>query len=231
MNNSNNSHRRRGAPSKQQRRRAKAPARDSRFTSSTVQTVTLNSPIVAPVTNIPMTSIDSRSLIGGQSIAERWNPNATYQPLVGGPTATIPGFSTWATFYGFYRVISYSYDITFSNLEAFPVNVWTLNQNNDPGTTPFVSSAANGFSQRNLLSSKGGQDKCRIRGTYKVSQILGSNAPSTDSAYRSLINTTPADVLWLAICAQSSNGASLTNGVTYTMSLTMNTQFFDRLTL
>jgi len=166
---------------------------------------------------------------GSTSGAVRWNPNAPYQPRVSGPTGTVPGFAHWANFYGFYRCVKYSYKVTFTNLEAFPCVVYCLNMNNDPGTSPTAFNASNPLCTNKVISSKGGMDRAEMQGTYTVAHVLGSDEVEYSDSYRSLINTTPADVTWLALGAQSNTASVLSNGVAVRLELRMFTRFYDRL--
>jgi len=191
--------------------------------------VVMKSALMADCLEVNLRTTDIRVLQGGTAVSERWNPNAAYQPLVGGPTGTIPSYSTYALLYGFYRVIRYTYVVEFTNMEAFPVAVYVLNLNNDAGTSAAFELASNANSSFKILSAKGGKDQATLRGSFTIARILGSQAPLLDSDYRSLNNNTPADVTWLQYCAQSTIGTSLTNGVAYVSRLSMVTQWFDRL--
>jgi len=169
------------------------------------------------------------TLTGATVVCRRYNPNAVYQPEVGGATATVPGFSELAALYGFYRVFGYSYKAECTNLEAFPVTAIVLNSNNDPGTSAGVIQAANDLCAVKVLSSKGGMDRAIMSGKYTVARVLGSNAVATADSYRSLITGVPADIAWLGIAAQSNTGTSLTLGMNVLLDLTMYVEFYDRL--
>jgi hypothetical protein len=165
----------------------------------------------------------------GASVINRYNTNSAYEPQVGGSTAVTPGYSHWANFYGFYRVIGYSYEITFCNASAFPINCFVLNENNDPGTTAATQITANPLSQHAVVSSMGGMDKVVFKKRLTISQVAGTTAPETDDTYRALVNASPADVFWLGVGAQSVAGAVLTLGVQVAFYLTQYVRFYDRL--
>jgi hypothetical protein len=192
-------------------------------------TVTLRSPLVAPSTIVPLRIVVEGQLVGSNAVAIRYNPNDAYTPIVGGSSGTVPSYSTWAALYGFYRVLSYSYSVEMINTEAFPISVYILNQNNDPGTAPNISKSANPLSQRKNLSAQGGMDRVKFRKRVTIPQILGSDSSMVDSDYRALNNASPADVVWLAIGLWTMTNASTTLGVRYQLTLTMRTQWFDRL--
>jgi hypothetical protein len=163
------------------------------------------------------------------NIVLRFNPNCAFQPVVGGPTAAVPGFSHWALFYGFYRVVAYEYEITITNNEAFAINCYLLNLNNDPTTTGTASLSTNALSQHKVIAPKGGMDKAIFKKRLKISDIAGTTAVEFDDTYRALINASPADLFWLGVGIASVSGVNLTNGATITTYLTMYTRFYDRL--
>jgi hypothetical protein len=190
--------------------------------------VTLRSVATAPSTRVPLRQLYNGTLTGAINIATRFNPNAAYQPSVGGPTGTVPGFSEWAAKYGFYRVLAYRTRVRFMNGTAIPARVYCLNTNNDPGTNPGISAEANRLCKTRDLSMAGGQDKATISSLTHVSTVLGSNMIRFDNDYRALINATPADVIWFALGARALDGA--TNVTVYwSLELIMYVEFFDPL--
>lgn len=169
-------------------------------------------------------------LNGATNIGVRFNPNAAYQPRVGGPTAITPGFPVMATQYGFYRIVEYDYNCTFSCNDTLGCTVFMLNMNNDPGVTPQLALTQNPFSQRKKLSAKGGQDRAILSRHVNICQVLGSFAPMYADSGRSLITTVPADLFWTVVCVQSDSSA-LTNGVYFDIQLVMHVLWYDRLPL
>lgn len=167
--------------------------------------------------------------LAGTTTCRRYNPNVAYQPEVSGATAAVPGYSEFTAFYGFYRVVKYHYKCTFSNMEAFPVSIYCINSNNDPGTTAALIVSNNALSQNWLLSSKGGLDTKTFSKTLTIAQVLGSDAVETADSYRALITGAPSDIAWLGFGAQSGTGTNITIGVTCMLELTMYVRFYDRL--
>lgn len=168
-----------------------------------------------------------------QYAAYRFNPNCAYDvdPTLGS-TATA-GFNEAAAYYNFYRVISYSYDIVVMNREAFPLNVFVINCNLDPGTsTAYRTYMGNQFTSFKSISPQlGGKPSVRFRGSYTVSQIVGSLEPEYDNDWRAVTTSTPNDKIFLGIGADSAGGPNLTNGFTLTITITMHTRFYERKTL
>lgn len=162
------------------------------------------------------------------AIVKRFNPNSIYQPEVGGPAGSTPGYVDWAAFYGFYRVVGYKYRVTFTNKESFPVAVWVSNSNNDPGTSTNSSITSNPLTQFREISSKGGQDRVTLEGSFSLVTVVGTTSIYTSDSYRSLIGQNPADVTWLGMGAQSING-NITVGVDVELQLSQKTVMYDYL--
>lgn len=163
------------------------------------------------------------------NVYKKFNPNSIYAPEVSGTPGQTPGYADWAAFYGFYRVIEYSYKISIMNKEAFDISVWVNNSNNDPGASANSTIASNDKTQLKTVSAKGGLDKVTFTGHYTIAQIIGSDAVYTADTYRSLIGSSPADVTWLTVGIQSFGG-NLTNGADMEISLSQKTIMYDYLT-
>lgn len=162
-------------------------------------------------------------------IVRRFNPNSLYQPDVGGPTATMPGFADYAQLYGFYRVLGYSYKVDIANMCTFPVAAYILNSNNDPSTSASLINVANPLSQKCMLSPTGGLDRHTFTKKVWISDVVGTNAVATADNYRALVTGSPADVTWLGIAIQASTGANVTPGAYVALSLFFYAEFYDRL--
>jgi hypothetical protein len=163
----------------------------------------------------------------GTVFNKRFNTNAALTPEVG--AATKPnGFAQMATFYNQYRVLSFSFKWFVSNNETFPVYVYFVNSNTDPGTGATGTVIGRRHSGFKELSGKGGMDKATFTYSSTIDKIIGQNT-RIDDKYSALANTIPADVTWLALGSQSSGGANLTNGTSWFGLLTMVVKFYDLL--
>jgi hypothetical protein len=192
----------------------------SSFTESTVPTEM----------DVKLILLDVGTVSGAATtVAKRYNSNCAFQPIVSGPTAAVPGFSKWAAFYGFYRVIAYDYEITMTNNEAFSINCFILNTNNDPGISGSATASTNALSQHRVIAAKGGMDKAVFKKRYRIAHVAGTNAVETDDTYRALVTGSPTDLFWLTLGAESGTGANITLGSNYVTYLTMYVRFYDRL--
>jgi hypothetical protein len=191
------------------------------------QMKTFSRNIVPPFMRLKLAQKFLFTLATTQSMS-RWNPNAAYQPQTGGATGTMPGFSEWAQLYGFYRVYAYSYKLEMSNMEAFPVAVYALNTNNDPGTTVPVTTSVNPLSKSVFLSAKGGnREIATLTGHHSVAAVLGSKAVQQADSYRATVTAIPADVMWLGVGSQSGTGTAYVTGVVCELTLTLDVEFYD----
>lgn len=171
--------------------------------------------------------------VGAQAVSKRWVPNGAYDldPVLG--STAMPGFAEYATFYSFYRVISYSYFLEVTNNQVFPVSAYVLNTNNDLGLTASnfelysVAPHCQGILLSGFPSAKGYH---AFKGKFEVSRILGSRAPETEDNYRSLTNALPADLVWLSLGINTNSAANLLTAVGVTMKLRLfcNTRFYGR---
>jgi len=186
--------------------------------------------VITPVSIIvPFRLVMDFQLTGSNAVAIRFNPNDVYQPVTGGTTAALLGYAQYMALFGEKTTPTFQWDVEVINSELFPISFFVLVQNNDPGTAPNISKSANPLSQRRNLSAKGGMDRCRLRGRASVQQILGTNRSLVDTEHKSLVNANVADPVWLALCAWTMTLASMTTGLYGQLTLTMPTQFFDRL--
>jgi hypothetical protein len=184
---------------------------------------TFTQQIVPPEADVQLQTIDIGTLSGAFSVrTARYNPNAL--------TNTVPGFSEWGSFYGFYRVIAYDYEVTVTNNEAFPIVAYILNTNNDPGLSATAFTSCNSLSDTYTIAAKGGMDRHVFTGRKMISDVVGTDAVEYADSYRALISGAPADITWLAVGAQSGSGANITLGLNYTTKLTYYVRFYDRLT-
>lgn len=133
-------------------------------------------------------------------------------------------FSNWATMYDFYRPVACTMRLSFANAETFPVSVGYCFTTENPGTSTsydqLMAERLNGTSQFLL-------NHTFPRRHIKYANIVGSNAVETADSYRAVINTSPADTVWLTLGAFSPTGANLTNGVCYQLDLYISTRFYN----
>jgi len=144
----------------------------------------------------------------------RYQVNSAYDvdPILG--STSTPGFAEWSTLYSYYRVIKVGYKVELCNNEAFPVRVYTLFQNTDPGTVGNLQYPGNPLSKSYLLSAKGGMDRTVLSDTKQVAQIAGARGIEFEDNYRAAVTASPIDLVWLGIGGNSIGIAFLPNGVT-----------------
>lgn len=165
----------------------------------------------------------------GTVLAKRFYTNGALAPEVS--VATKPnGFAQLATLYNQYRVLKYHYKFYVTNNETFPLYVYCVNSNSDPGTGATGTVIGRPNAQFRELSAKGGMDKAILTGGYTINHIVGQNT-TIDDKYSALANALPADTTWLACGSQSSGGANLTNGSYWFGLITLVVKFYDRLPL
>lgn len=164
---------------------------------------------------------------GAAVAAKRYTPNNAYDvdPSLG--STSTPGFSEWAAFYTYYRVMSYRVDVTAENLDTIAANWYIYHTNTDPGTTGTSSpSYAQTFlGATRALGFSTGEGKARYTKSVSVSKILGMPIGTADS-FRSLVSAGPADLVYFGFGVYSDSGANFTSGITITGWIEMDVRFY-----
>jgi len=110
--------------------------------------------------------------------------NAVDPGILGNATSPYSGEVPWTGLYRKYRGYRAVTKVTFINLETFPVTVWLLPVNFDPGVS-FSSTTAlrNPLVREFLLSPKGGMDRCSLTIQSTTSTFGGSASFLVDDDY------------------------------------------------
>ncbi len=133
-------------------------------------------------------------------------------------------FSNWATMYDFYRPVACTMHLSMANAETFPVSVGYAFTTENPGTST---------SYDELMAERiCGRSQFLLNHTFKpvhikYSNIVGSDAVETADSYRAIINSSPADTVWLTLGVFSPTSANLTNGATYQLDLYISIRFYN----
>jgi len=195
--------------------------------------------LVPSETTVSLKYVLSQSLsaIGAQYATKRWTPNSAYDidPILG--SSAMAGYAEWAAFYSYYRVVAYKYSIAVTNAEAFPVAVYMLNTNVDPGVagTNGQVQASNPLSQQALLGPlTGGANRKVFNRRLRVSQVVGTMAPETADSFRAVTTAAPADLIWLAVVADTMDSTHVFSahlGVFIQVTIEPLVRFYGRKTL
>lgn len=162
--------------------------------------------------------------------AKRWQPNAPYDvdPALG--STSTPGFSEWAAFYSYVRCIEYAIEADIVNLDSLAANVYFTHTNTDPGTSGTNNQlyAMGAYGHQIILSPKGGMDRFKYAKHMTVQSLVGAIDVRTDDSFRSLTNTTPADLIFFGLGIGSTNGSNFTTGLGYALTVRMRCEFYGR---
>ncbi len=160
-------------------------------------------------------------------------PNDAYDvdPTLGSTESY--GFDEYAALYSYYRVISYRYEATMTNLTdlgEWPTMMYVTNTNIRVSTagSRWDLYTTNPYCQSKLLalpySSVGTHT---FRGSHSVSKILGSGVSETDDSYRALTTGSPTDLIWFGLAAENPT-TSTGIAVAYDVKLYMKVRFYSR---
>lgn len=116
---------------------------------------------------------------------------------------------------------------------AFPVTVYLLNSNSDPGTSGlnFEQLSTNPCNTRAVLPPVGTTGAKHVFARrFTSAQIVGSRAAETDDNYRASTAGSPADLLWLAMGVDTHSGTNLLTaaGVYVQLTIELDIRFYGR---
>lgn len=163
-----------------------------------------------------------------------YHSNAAYDVDPAVASTETYGFDEYAALYSYYRVIGYSYEVSFVNLDTSQsVLVYVLNTNTNPSLagTSFYLYSTNPHCQSKLLSNIS-PNMHTFRGKFTIAQIVGSPAPETADTFRAttsgLTTSLPSDLTWLTLAAEVIGSSTPTITVTYDLKLLMHVRFYAR---
>jgi len=160
--------------------------------------------------------------------AKSFQPNCAFDvdPAVGS-TETY-GFDEYASLYTYYRVTSYTYNLTVVNQTDVPILAYVLNTNVDPIVvgTNYALYSTNPHCSSKLITNTSPNTHV-FRGRMSVARILGSKESNVDNTFRSLVNANPEDKIWLGLGVESIGGTGSVY-TTYDLKLIMRVRFYAR---
>lgn len=146
----------------------------------------------------------------------------------------IPGVTSWATFFGKYKVLKTTYNIDISNVESTPVNVVVFPSLTDLGSNYSGVGAAFGFplATSGLLSGKGGMDKIRLQGSIDLGAFSGDVENYLgDPNWGGLMVGNVTNSIWLNVGGVKDGTFTTALGLDYKTVLTLTTLLYQRKSL
>lgn len=144
-------------------------------------------------------------------------------------TTAMPGFAELAQLYSRYRCLSMSYDIQTCNREAFALQVMTgFTATNVAFNT--VEYLGNAYVKSQIISAKGGLDRCRLKGSVSAVQLFGTRQAIYDDLFTgSTASATLANAgtmnLYYSILSPSL-GLTVAGGVDFNAEVRLRLQFY-----
>ncbi len=163
------------------------------------------------------------------SYQARWSyrANSVYDPDYTGTGGQCSGFNEYAAMYYYYRVIRVHYDVQLSNLESFPILVALA-----PTSIDYVDAALDlselPYGKKAILSAKGGQDRCRLRGSVSMTDVVGESTVLYSDNYSSQVTTNPTFAAFLCVALNADGANTLTNGVFASIRLQYDVTFYKK---
>jgi len=160
----------------------------------------------------------------------RYRMNSAFDPDPAVGSGAIPGFTEWAAFYNYYRVLHFNYDISLTNNEAFPLVCVTAPTNTDVGTNYASTNELLGqpYSASGSVGAKGGMDTLATKGHLDLGGFIGNSVQySSDSTYAAAVTTNPTNMAFFNVGFISST-AFTAAGIMARCRLVYRVLFYDR---
>ncbi len=163
------------------------------------------------------------------SYQARWSyrANSVYDPDYTNVGGSCSGFAEYAAMYYYYRVLKVHYDIQLSNQEVFPILVAVA-----PTSVDFTDAVGDlaelPYAKKTLLSAKGGQDRCRLKGSFSMTQVVGEQTPLFSDNYSAQVTANPAYAVFVCVGLNADGANTLTNGVFASIRLQYDVTFYKK---
>lgn len=170
------------------------------------------------------------SATGTDYASQRFAPTNVYDvnPTLGSTAAV--GFTEWAAFYRFYRLVQATIIVDFVNNEAIAETVCIMPFNNDPGANlnwlPYC-----GYNKYKLLSlaPATGSSSGRLTMTCTTDSFAGAANSGTIDSYCAATSGSPSNNWWFLVGSNTDGtAAGTTLGVTICVQVKMVVDFFER---
>jgi hypothetical protein len=211
----------------------KKPVKNSQVPTLTDRILSSGNMDVIPTRKLVwLNYIDStlvRNNAGFDYLTFNMRANSAYDPdpllLSGG----ISGFSEYAKFYSFYRVLEIELSWAVSNKESFPVHLGLTASTNSlliNSVATAIDTLENGYSLGPAtISPSGGMDRVMITKRISLSKVWGSVAQYlADDNWASSVTTNPIFLVNLAFVAYASS--PFMNGIDSDLRIRFHTEFF-----
>lgn len=218
---------------KKQKGKAKGPKKPSHFKRGVKMIEDAGRAAYAAMHKCVLSLVEPFLLSSGSAYAyKHYHTNDVWDPAITGSGTNMPGRAALADMYFNFRVTFYEGSLTVINKETFPVGVYLLHTNTDPGSlgANYVTAAGQQFGQSTELGSVNGNSKHVFRFRHTIIEVVGSMAPRYEDNYSgALASSSPTDLTWLSIQASSMGAGNLTNGVQCITRLNLHTLCYGRL--
>jgi len=150
--------------------------------------------------------------------------------LDGTGASSIPFFGEMTTVYRFYRVRSWNLKVHFSNLETFNVLCYLLPINSSPGNNnaAWQSYLSNPLCKHFQVGPLTGMNTKTITSRASVAMFGGSLDTKTDDLYSGTsLGVAPTNNVFHIVGINSPTGVVFANGVTISMFINIDVEFFE----
>lgn len=164
----------------------------------------------------------------GATLGHVWNINSIYDPDRTGIGHQPYGHDTYETLYNRYRVISFSYDITFTNLNtannsAYLASIYLSNTGSAASSHSLIIESPN-------VQTKVVQGQTRFKGTIYPNKVTGVELAKykSDDLYAGVFGASPPEIITLqTLHSQLSYAVTPANTVTTNVVFVYEVEMFD----
>jgi len=173
----------------------------------------------------------NRNNVTATFLSWRYRAGSVFDPDPALGSGSVPGYTYYSGGYNVYLVLGLGYDISICNMEASPVDVVVWPSNSDLGLNYAGTGEmfGNPHASQNTVSAKGGQDRCRLRGTLDLGSFYGNVYQYLTFAAPFGANP-PLTNIWLNVGGVSATAFTATNGLDVRVTLTYRVAMMQRKT-
>jgi hypothetical protein len=145
-------------------------------------------------------------------------------------STSVPYFNELAGIYRFYRLVRSNIKVSYSNNEAFGVNVYVLPMNFDPtaNSTNYEEFVSNPLCKQRMIGPLTGNGVTLLTHNATTAQFAGSMNPHVADYYSGPTSGASAPVnSWYWTYGFTTGGSVIVNGITTNVQVFMDAEFYE----
>jgi hypothetical protein len=171
----------------------------------------------------------NRNNVGSFGCTWRYRMNSAFDPDPAIISGSVSGFAQYAAIYQNYKVLGIGYTVSLCNRENFHMQVTLVPTLTDLGLNSIqVQNFAEApYSQRRIISAKGGMDRVTMAGKIDLTSLIGKQS-LYDQGYNSSTGGNPNTLVYLNIGFAALDPLTSNGGVITDVRLCYHVVFYNR---